>query len=295
MMHCLSPSILERQSTHIQWQQQNQQEFMNSNFSIDKLLSLNGETICDGCPNFPTISHHQVAMRNEEEMNTSNITTNSNSNSSSQAKGKGNSSKKRKADKLSMDHDEGCKKMKEDSDNSLKSKIEDKKQDYIHVRARRGEATDSHSLAERVRREKISERMKYLQDLVPGCNKVTGKAGMLEEIINYVQSLQRQVEFLSMKLATVNPRLDFNMEALLSKEMNMQCISNVQMPAELVDPNLLHFNSLLDLAMINQNESFIDSCFNKTNAWDNDLHSHFAEPFLSLQGNFLPNNLKREM
>ena len=45
-----------------------------------------------------------------------------------------------------------------------------------------------------VRREKISERMKYLQDLVPGCNKVAGKAGMLDEIINYVQSLQRQVE-----------------------------------------------------------------------------------------------------
>ncbi|KAK4778627.1 hypothetical protein SAY86_006155 [Trapa natans] len=76
--------------------------------------------------------------------------------------------------------------------------------DYIHVRARRGQATDSHSLAERVRREKISERMKILQDLVPGCNKVTGKALMLDEIINYVQSLQRQVEFLSMKLASVN-------------------------------------------------------------------------------------------
>ncbi|KAJ1394873.1 Myc-type, basic helix-loop-helix [Sesbania bispinosa] len=38
-------------------------------------------------------------------------------------------------------------------------------------------------------REKISERMKLLQDLVPGCNKVTGKALMLDEIINYVQSL----------------------------------------------------------------------------------------------------------
>ncbi|XP_020587805.1 transcription factor bHLH137-like [Phalaenopsis equestris] len=43
---------------------------------------------------------------------------------------------------------------------------------YIHVRARRGQATDSHSLAERVRREKISERMKVLQGLVPGCEKV---------------------------------------------------------------------------------------------------------------------------
>lgn len=45
-----------------------------------------------------------------------------------------------------------------------------------------------------VRREKISERMNLLQDLVPGCNKVIGKALMLDEIINYVQSLQRQVE-----------------------------------------------------------------------------------------------------
>ncbi|KAJ0971889.1 hypothetical protein J5N97_019848 [Dioscorea zingiberensis] len=90
--------------------------------------------------------------------------------------------------------------------------------DYIHVRARRGQATDSHSLAERVRREKISKRMKFLQDLVPGCNKVTGKAVMLDEIINYVQSLQRQVEFLSMKLATVNPRLEFNMENFVPKD-----------------------------------------------------------------------------
>uniref|UniRef100_A0A0D9WP78 BHLH domain-containing protein n=1 Tax=Leersia perrieri TaxID=77586 RepID=A0A0D9WP78_9ORYZ len=93
------------------------------------------------------------------------------------------------------------------------------KEDYIHVRARRGQATNSHSLAERVRREKISERMKYLQDLVPGCSKVTGKAVMLDEIINYVQSLQRQVEFLSMKLATVNPTLDFNIERIVSKDI----------------------------------------------------------------------------
>ncbi|CAL9113305.1 unnamed protein product [Musa textilis] len=94
--------------------------------------------------------------------------------------------------------------------------------DYIHVRARRGQATDSHSLAERVRREKISKRMKLLQDLVPGCNKITGKAMMLDEIINYVQSLQRQVEFLSMKLATMNPQLDFDLETLLQESMHQE-------------------------------------------------------------------------
>ncbi|KAK6241795.1 hypothetical protein SCA6_007184 [Theobroma cacao] len=65
---------------------------------------------------------------------------------------------------------------------------------YAHVRARRGEATDKHSLAERVRREKISVRMKLLQSLVPGCDKLTGKTQMLDEIIRYVQCLQHQVE-----------------------------------------------------------------------------------------------------
>ncbi|CAM6033592.1 unnamed protein product [Sphagnum compactum] len=101
------------------------------------------------------------------------------------------------------------------------------KQDYVHVRARRGQATDSHSLAERVRREKISERMKYLQELVPGCSKVTGKAVMLDEIINYVQSLQQQVEFLTMKLAAVNPRLDFKLDSILKKEILQSGVSSV--------------------------------------------------------------------
>ncbi|KAI3777699.1 hypothetical protein L1987_47500 [Smallanthus sonchifolius] len=102
---------------------------------------------------------------------------------------------------------------------------------YIHVRARRGQATDSHSLAERVRREKISERMKLLQAIVPGCDKVTGKALMLDEIINYVQSLQNQVEFLSMKLASVNPMLyDFGVDLdafMLKSDENM---SNMVLP-----------------------------------------------------------------
>ncbi|XP_011083355.1 transcription factor bHLH137 [Sesamum indicum] len=104
---------------------------------------------------------------------------------------------------------------------------------YIHVRARRGQATDSHSLAERVRRERISERMKLLQALVPGCDKVTGKALMLDEIINYVQSLQNQVEFLSMKLASVNPiSYDFGMdlESLMVRPPPDQNLSSLPSP-----------------------------------------------------------------
>ncbi|XVE72070.1 hypothetical protein DITRI_Ditri11bG0009200 [Diplodiscus trichospermus] len=88
----------------------------------------------------------------------------------------------------------------------------EKAEEAIHVRARRGQATDSHSLAERVRREKINEKMRCLQDLVPGCHKTMGMAVMLDEIINYVHALQNQVEFLSMELAAASSSYDLNLE-----------------------------------------------------------------------------------
>uniref|UniRef100_A0A0E0JGK3 BHLH domain-containing protein n=1 Tax=Oryza punctata TaxID=4537 RepID=A0A0E0JGK3_ORYPU len=48
-----------------------------------------------------------------------------------------------------------------------------------------------------LRRERIAERMKLLQELVPNANK-TDKASMLDEIIDYVKFLQLQVKVLSM-------------------------------------------------------------------------------------------------
>ncbi|OVA01228.1 Myc-type [Macleaya cordata] len=65
------------------------------------------------------------------------------------------------------------------------------------VRARRGQATDPHSIAERLRRERIAERMKALQELVPSFNK-TDKAAMLDEVVDYVKFLRLQVKVLSM-------------------------------------------------------------------------------------------------
>ncbi|XP_047336386.1 transcription factor UNE12-like [Impatiens glandulifera] len=65
------------------------------------------------------------------------------------------------------------------------------------VRARRGQATDPHSIAERLRRERIAERIKALQELVPSCSK-TDRAAMLDEILDYVNFLRLQVKVLSM-------------------------------------------------------------------------------------------------
>ncbi|CAL0312439.1 unnamed protein product [Lupinus luteus] len=100
----------------------------------------------------------------------------------------------------------GEKKVKRDVTEYKESK------EVVHVRARRGQATDNHSLAERVRRGKINDKLRCLQNIVPGCHKTMGMAIMFDEIINYVQSLQHQVEFLSMKLSAASTFYDFNSE-----------------------------------------------------------------------------------
>ncbi|KAK4749490.1 hypothetical protein SAY87_026939 [Trapa incisa] len=110
---------------------------------------------------------------------------------------------------------------------------------YVHVRARRGEATDRHSLAERARREKINARMKLLRELVPGCNKISGTALVLDEIINHVQTLQRQVELLSMRLAAETPRMDVNLDSIFTTESASlvdQSFSNMVYPLPCSDP-----------------------------------------------------------
>ncbi|CAO2822177.1 unnamed protein product [Amaranthus hypochondriacus] len=136
------------------------------------------------------------------------------------------------------------KKGKGASKKSKTTTLEDgEKLPYVHVRARRGQATDSHSLAERARREKINARMKLLQELVPGCNKISGTALVLDEIINHVQYLQRQVEYLSMKLAAVNPRIDFNLDSLISggAESAMDCsFPNMAMQFPVMWPEIHH-------------------------------------------------------
>ncbi|KAJ7223874.1 hypothetical protein O6H91_Y464800 [Diphasiastrum complanatum] len=63
-------------------------------------------------------------------------------------------------------------------------------------RARRGSATDPQSVYARHRREKINERLKTLQHLIPNGAKVD-IVTMLEEAINYVKFLQLQVKLLS--------------------------------------------------------------------------------------------------
>lgn len=65
------------------------------------------------------------------------------------------------------------------------------------IRAKRGFATHPRSIAERVRRTRISERIKKLQDLFPKSEKQTSTADMLDLAVEYIKDLRQQVKVLS--------------------------------------------------------------------------------------------------
>ncbi|WOK91993.1 transcription factor bHLH130 [Canna indica] len=65
------------------------------------------------------------------------------------------------------------------------------------IRAKRGCATHPRSIAERVRRTKISERMRKLQELVPNMDKQTNTADMLDLAVDYIKDLQQEVKMLT--------------------------------------------------------------------------------------------------
>ncbi|KAF8690152.1 hypothetical protein HU200_041392 [Digitaria exilis] len=65
------------------------------------------------------------------------------------------------------------------------------------IRAKRGCATHPRSIAERVRRTKISERIRKLQELVPNMDKQTNTSDMLDLAVDYIKDLQKQVKVLN--------------------------------------------------------------------------------------------------
>lgn len=64
--------------------------------------------------------------------------------------------------------------------------------------SKRSRAAEVHNMSEKRRRQKINEKMKALQKLIPNSNK-TDKASMLDEAIEYLKQLQLQVQMLTMR------------------------------------------------------------------------------------------------
>ncbi|KAL2460646.1 Transcription factor PIF3 [Abeliophyllum distichum] len=74
--------------------------------------------------------------------------------------------------------------------------------------SKRSRAAEVHNLSERRRRDRINEKMRALQELIPNCNKAD-KASMLDEAIEYLKTLQLQVQIMSMGAGLCMPPMMF--------------------------------------------------------------------------------------
>ncbi|OIV98721.1 hypothetical protein TanjilG_24892 [Lupinus angustifolius] len=92
------------------------------------------------------------------------------------------------------DHDSVChsRPMRDDGDEEEKKKGIGKSS----VCTKRSRAAAIHNQSERKRRDKINQRMKTLQKLVPNSSK-SDKASMLDEVIEYLKQLQAQLQMMN--------------------------------------------------------------------------------------------------
>nr|XP_019709250.1 transcription factor UNE10 isoform X2 [Elaeis guineensis] len=117
--------------------------------------------------------------------------------------------------------------------------------------ARRSRAAAIHNQSERKRRDRINQRMRILQKLVPNSSK-TDKASMLDEVIEYLKQLQAQVEMMSrmstMMMPMAMPQLQMSMMAQMAqmthmsigRGMGMMDLNSLNRPSYAGLPPLLH-------------------------------------------------------
>lgn len=131
------------------------------------------------------------------------------------------------------------------------------------VSTKRSRAAAIHNQSERKRRDKINQRMKTLQKLVPNSSK-TDKASMLDEVIEYLKQLQAQVHMISrmnmpammlpmamqqqLQMSMMAPRhmgMGIGMGMGMGMDMNMNTIGRPNMAGV---PPVLHPTAFMPMA-----------------------------------------------
>ncbi|KAL0923730.1 hypothetical protein M5K25_007799 [Dendrobium thyrsiflorum] len=110
------------------------------------------------------------------------------------------------------------------------------------ISAKRSREAAVHNQSERKRRDKINQKMKTLQKLLPNSSK-TDKASMLDEVIEYLKLLQAQVQMMSRMSTIPTMMLPFAMQhqqLQLSMIAQMAQITRMGMSLGMIDPSLLN-------------------------------------------------------
>ncbi|KAL5230589.1 hypothetical protein ABZP36_029365 [Zizania latifolia] len=97
------------------------------------------------------------------------------------------------------------------------------------ISTKRSRAAAIHNESERKRRDRINQKMKTLQKLVPNSNK-TDKASMLDEVIDYLKQLQAQVQVMS--------RMSSMMMPMALPQLQMSVMANMAQMAQMAQMGL---------------------------------------------------------
>ncbi|KAL5999836.1 hypothetical protein ACLOJK_038123 [Asimina triloba] len=96
------------------------------------------------------------------------------------------------------------------------------------VSSKRSRAAAIHNQSERKRRDRINQRMKTLQKLVPNSSK-TDKASMLDEVIDYLKQLQAQVQMMAKMSSTPQMMMPVAMQQQLQLQLQMSMMAQMGM------------------------------------------------------------------
>ncbi|KAF6175413.1 hypothetical protein GIB67_036504 [Kingdonia uniflora] len=137
------------------------------------------------------------------------------------------------------------------------------------VSTKRSRAAAVHNQSERKRRDKINQRMKTLQKLVPNSSK-TDKASMLDEVIEYLKQLQAQVSMMS-RMNMPQMMMPMALQQQMQMSMMAQMGMNMGMGMGLMDINLMGRTNISRIPPILNPASFMP-----LTSWDgtgNRVHS----------------------
>ncbi|XP_039056230.1 transcription factor UNE10-like [Hibiscus syriacus] len=91
---------------------------------------------------------------------------------------------------------------------------------------RRSRAAAIHNLSERKRRDRINQKMKTRQQLVPNASK-TDKASMLDEVIEYLKQQQAQVQMMSMRSIHPMMMMHLGLHHQQQQQLQMSVLSRI--------------------------------------------------------------------
>ncbi|XP_024170007.1 transcription factor PIF7 isoform X1 [Rosa chinensis] len=121
----------------------------------------------------------------------------------------------------SNDDDSTCHEGLENQDKGRKTA---KGNESSRSRSRSRRVAAIHNQSERKRRDRINQKMKALQRLVPNADK-TDKASMLDEVIKYLEQLQAQVQMMNSMRNNMHPHMNMMMPLGMQQQQHLHQMS----------------------------------------------------------------------